>query len=501
MLAGAAYDALSLEERVEAATDLMHLALDMPTVRATLERRTDELERSKRSIREAIKTERTAHLIKKEAKRDAAEARASAKAAAEANAAGESARLRYLHNVPVARERACVSVGWCAGQAEQSAAPAASAAASASVDGAAPSAAQDGATPMDATSSAPPAANGHAAAPAAASPAHDAQPTPNGAAPAADAAAKPTPADLAALKLPSELAAEAALAAEAEARQREALGRKMHDAELANAIRDEALGLDRRFNRYRWYGPLRGGETRLLPDRVLFESSASGAISMFRGREDVDAVRDTLDVRGAREAAFARALACHKDDIDAALAGAPAPPAPLALPPPLAALPEARRAELSDAHFKRLLGIQTAGMAVLGEDGEVRATDYLPSDAPAVRKVKGELMCVESAIPEQAMVDPQWERVAWIRATQVRPHTQTCASRKLHRRAGGDQTAACSRRGAWSSCARGWGSSRQISSRLGSAQAMRATRRSSRAPSCPSAARWPPSRRTAPPPT
>ena len=91
VLAAAAYDALSLEERVEAVTDLMHLALDMPSARAALDRRSDELERAKKAIREAIKTERTAHLMKKEAKRDAAEARASAKAAAEASAAGEGA--------------------------------------------------------------------------------------------------------------------------------------------------------------------------------------------------------------------------------------------------------------------------------------------------------------------------------------------------------------------------------------------------------------------------
>jgi hypothetical protein len=59
-------------------------------------------------------------------------------------------------------------------------------------------------------------------------------------------------------------------------------------------------------------------------------------------------------------------------------------------------------------------------MVVLGDEGEVRASDYLPGDAPAVRKIKGELMCVESAIPEQAMVAPDWARVAWIKAVQAR---------------------------------------------------------------------------------
>lgn len=66
------------------------------------------------------------------------------------------------------------------------------------------------------------------------------------------------------------------------------------------------------------------------------------------------------------------------------------------------------------------LQIGTAGMAVLGEDGQVRDTDYLPSDEPAVRKVKGEMMCVESAVPEQAMRDAVWDRLSWIRRTRVR---------------------------------------------------------------------------------
>ena len=65
--------------------------------------------------------------------------------------------------------------------------------------------------------------------------------------------------------------------------------------------------------------------------------------------------------------------------------------------------------------------IGTAGMAELGDEGEVRTSDYLATDPPAVRKIKGELMCVESAIPEQAMMNPDWDRVAWIRATQASP--------------------------------------------------------------------------------
>lgn len=58
-------------------------------------------------------------------------------------------------------------------------------------------------------------------------------------------------------------------------------------------------------------------------------------------------------------------------------------------------------------------------MTVLGEDGEVRASDYLATDPPAIKKLKSEMLCVESAIPEQAMSNPSWDRVRWIRKTQV----------------------------------------------------------------------------------
>jgi hypothetical protein len=229
--------------------------------------------------------------------------------------------------------------------------------------------------------------------------------------------------DAAAQKLLSELEEKQqtdrdATATEADDRQREALGRKMHDIELANAIRDDPLGLDRRYNRYRWYGALRGRETRLLPDRVLFECGATGSIHMFVRPDDVDAVKNVLDCRGAREAVFARVLSCYDDSMRTALGGGAA--VALELPPELHMWPEAARHEAQEEHFRWLLSIQTAGMIVLGEDGEVRATDYLPTDPPAVRKIKGELMCVESAIPEQAMLEPAWERVVWIRNAQVR---------------------------------------------------------------------------------
>jgi hypothetical protein len=233
--------------------------------------------------------------------------------------------------------------------------------------------------------------------------------------------------DAAAQKLLSELEEKQqserdATATAADDRQREALGRKMHDTELANAIRDDPLGLDRRYNRYRWYGQLRGRESRLLPDRILFECGTTGDIRMLTHSEDMDAVKNMLDCRGARESVFARVLSCHEGAIRGGLAprGRRGGAMPLELPPELHMWPEKERQDAQEAHFRWLLSIQTAGMTVLGEDGEVRATDYLPTDPPAVCKIKGELMCVESAIPEQAMLDRAWERVAWIRNAQVR---------------------------------------------------------------------------------
>jgi hypothetical protein len=213
-----------------------------------------------------------------------------------------------------------------------------------------------------------------------------------------------------------------ACSALAEERQRERLGKLMHDMELANAIRDDPLGYDRRYNRYRWYGKLVGTEQRLLPDRILFENGATGDLGMLTHADDIAVVRGMLDTKGARESSFARALDCHAEDMAATLAASgSAPVLPLALPPALEERPEAEVTALRDSEFQRLLKVETAGMMVLGDDGEVRATDYLPDDPPAVRKIKGEMLCVESAIPVQAMVHPDWNRVEWIRSAQARP--------------------------------------------------------------------------------
>jgi hypothetical protein len=75
-LLGDEYDVLTFEERLEAALDLMHLALDMPTVRATLDRRSDEVERAKKLMRDAAKAERHQRQLElaRRAKRDAEEA-------------------------------------------------------------------------------------------------------------------------------------------------------------------------------------------------------------------------------------------------------------------------------------------------------------------------------------------------------------------------------------------------------------------------------------------
>jgi hypothetical protein len=52
------YDALTTHERVESLCDLLHLALDLPSVHSSLDRHHDEVERQKRLIREEAKEER-----------------------------------------------------------------------------------------------------------------------------------------------------------------------------------------------------------------------------------------------------------------------------------------------------------------------------------------------------------------------------------------------------------------------------------------------------------
>lgn len=209
----------------------------------------------------------------------------------------------------------------------------------------------------------------------------------------------------------------------AEAHQRESLGRQLHQIELANAIRDEPIGMDRRFNRYRWYGPIIGTERRLLPDRVLFESGETGMLQMFTDYAAIEAVRGTLETKGAREAALARTCDFCTQPMAAALNredGPGAAPQPMSLPGGPAAWPPETLVRLQEGQFARFLQVTTAGMEVLGEDGGVRATDYLPTDAAAVKKLKTEMLCIESAIPEQAMINPNWDRVSWIKGAQVR---------------------------------------------------------------------------------
>lgn len=72
------YDALTIEERVEALGDLLHLALDMPSIHSALDRRFDDVERAKRNIRDRAKEERKVRQLEmaNKAKKDAAEAEA-----------------------------------------------------------------------------------------------------------------------------------------------------------------------------------------------------------------------------------------------------------------------------------------------------------------------------------------------------------------------------------------------------------------------------------------
>ena len=57
LLAGE-YDALTTGERVDALVDLLHLALDLPSMHSSLDRHHEEVERQKRLIREEAKEER-----------------------------------------------------------------------------------------------------------------------------------------------------------------------------------------------------------------------------------------------------------------------------------------------------------------------------------------------------------------------------------------------------------------------------------------------------------
>ena len=140
--------------------------------------------------------------------------------------------------------------------------------------------------------------------------------------------------------------------------------------------------------------------------------------------EVIKELEPLLNVKGAREGAFARAIDVYRGPLAECLpsgSNAVPPPAPIGLPPkPDDPTPD------DDAFVhsvEQLSRIHTTGMQVLGEEGLSRPTDYLQTDVPAVRKLKSDMLCVESAIPEQAMADTaKWDRAKWIRAVQVRHH-------------------------------------------------------------------------------
>ena len=77
-LRDSSYDALTLVERMEALSDLLHQTLDTPSMRLLLERRCDEVERVKKSIRDEAKQERRKRQeeVALKAKAEAAEAAA-----------------------------------------------------------------------------------------------------------------------------------------------------------------------------------------------------------------------------------------------------------------------------------------------------------------------------------------------------------------------------------------------------------------------------------------
>lgn len=99
---------LSIEERVEALSDLLHLALDMPSIHSALDRRFEDVERAKRNIRDRAKEERKVRQLEmaNKAKRDAAEAEA--RVAALRNAVMTGAQLPEYVLGSISLSRICL---------------------------------------------------------------------------------------------------------------------------------------------------------------------------------------------------------------------------------------------------------------------------------------------------------------------------------------------------------------------------------------------------------
>jgi hypothetical protein len=95
------YDSLTVEERLEVLLDLTHLALEMPSIHCALDRRFDEVERTKRLVREEAKEERRNRQreMAAKAKRDAEEAERRVEALKQKMVNGEIAPFYHLHHV------------------------------------------------------------------------------------------------------------------------------------------------------------------------------------------------------------------------------------------------------------------------------------------------------------------------------------------------------------------------------------------------------------------
>lgn len=274
-LRDADYDSLPLDLRISMLCALCQLAMDSPTVRETLERRLDELQRIKRATWEESKAEATLQRQRRHAEQ-AAKLRAQAEEAHK-----HLERLKAMANgetLPPGSEEKPKE------EPKEEVKP----------------------EPMD--------VDGQAGVSAAA------------------ARAVPSAAELAIA------AAEDGGNEDREAAQKRAQARAestLREME-ANAVRAEPLGTDRRYNRYwrfvRGDGDLLAGDA--CAGRVFVESDADGTLRMLCSVESLEALMASLDRQGPREQALYASLMRHRASLSGTM-----PSRPLDMPAPAAPLP------------------------------------------------------------------------------------------------------------------------------------------------------------------
>ncbi|GAB4814610.1 hypothetical protein N2152v2_001656 [Parachlorella kessleri] len=462
-LEGSEFDQMPLDLRISMLASLCDLAMGGPTVRDMLERRLEEQQRIKKAMWDENKAEKRRKQIEAAAKAKAAaeeaqrqlekyKAAAAGTPGAPAPDRPEGGAAAGTAGTPAPAGEAAATAGTAAvvaagPAADEAAAGPAADTEMAEADGAAAAPASLAAATAAPTPTADPAAA--AAAAAAANPAAAAVGSASGAGPepqqaqqqpGGEAGASPAPpadphaaaaAAIAAMEAKmvkaGETEEERAAARQRQAQRAEQVRRDME----ANSVRLEPLGQDRRYNRYWRFvlvtaaggsacgaGHAGGGEGEQAQQgqhaaaedacagRLFFESHEDGGLRMLATADDLEALINALERRGAREGGLYASLLRCREAIAKAM-----PAAPLALPAPPG--PEEALAVLEERANALMACVPVGAIEVAG----TADTGDLEEESAELLHLKAGLLMVLAALPGEAL-PPPFDPDAWREAVK-----------------------------------------------------------------------------------